>query len=668
LPLAALSGAAAALLLAGVGLARGGGVIEWLLVVRADLLTEPARLADATAASGRGAGALAVLVLAWALPLVAARAIRLRRRAADAWLPMGATLVGAMAVGKDDDLVPLIIFAAGAMLLTVAMASFARRRRWERRGMVEGQGVSVALVRRGWAATAGTVVLAWALTSIAVGAPLEAAWRAAGEWWAEQRVPSLGVRPGASFDREFAISTEFNPTMEAVARVSGAMSSSYLRVVTHDTYTGRGWTQAGQTGRPVAAGESLLADSSLELPNRVDGAEPATLTVTLDRDLEALMLPVQPVSVSVPSTVTQSASGPFLVSADTPDLSAGVAYEVAALVEAASGEGLAGAGEEYASQLAPYLELAGVSPQTRQLAARLTSGHTTAYHRAVALMDYLRGDDFRYATRAARPSVASGQDSVDFFLFDERGRVGFCEQFASAMVVLARSAGIPARLARGYFGGDPVDSDVFQVRAGNSHAWAELYFPGHGWQTFEATPAMPRVGRGEGPLRSVGPVESEPVSPAASPSAPPVRTPDESGGTSGGADWPSVALAATSAAAAVLVTFLAWRRRAARRGAAPPGDPSPAVLWARLDRGAKRAGLFPGPSETAYEFAGLMQRVMPELDRDIGLLASAYVAERYAAPGSRRVAGADLPGAWGRVRSGLLRLHLRRRLQWLARR
>ena len=123
-------------------------------------------------------------------------------------------------------------------------------------------------------------------------------------------------------------------------------------------------------------------------------------------------------------------------------------HQVAALIEAASAEGLAGAGEEYPSQLAPYLDLDGVSAQTRDLADRLTAGHATPYHRAAALMDYLRGADFRYATRAARPSVASGRDSVDFFLFDQRGRVGFCEQFASAMVVLARSAGIPARLAR----------------------------------------------------------------------------------------------------------------------------------------------------------------------------------------------------------------------------
>jgi hypothetical protein len=63
-----------------------------------------------------------------------------------------------------------------------------------------------------------------------------------------------------------------------------------------------------------------------------------------------------------------------------------------------------------------------------------------------------------------------------------------------------------------------------------------------------------------------------------------------------------------------------------------------------------------------------MQRVLPELDRDIGLLASAYVAERYAPPEAPRSHTSDLPVAWRRVSRGLLRFRLRRRLRWLARR
>ena len=660
LPLAAVPAANAALLLSG---ATTGS----LLSLRSDLLSMSPRLLDADHASGRLAGPIAVLVVSWATPLIAARAVRLRRRAADAWIPMGALLIGAMVVREHRDLVPLVAFAAAALLLTLAMTSAARRRRWARSRMVEGQGVSVAMARRGWAATVATVLVAWALTSIAVGAPLQDAWRAAGQWWTEQRAPSFGFRPGASFDREFAISAQFNPTMEEVAVVSGSRTAGYLRIVTHDTYTGVGWTQGGQRVAHVGGGDPLLTDASLEVATDTGGAAPTIVTITLDRDVSAILLPVQPVSVSPPSTVTRSAAGPFLVSVEVPDQSAGDSYQVTSLSEAASAEGLAGAGELYPSSLAPYLALEGVSQRTRDLAIRLTAAKSTPYHRAVALVEYLRGADPRYATRSELPPPGSDRDSVDFFLFDARGRVGFCEQFASAMVLLARSAGIPARLARGYVGGDPRESGAFQVRHRNGHAWAELYFPGHGWQVFEATPAVPRVGRGERPISSREPAESQPASPSASPSVPVERSPESSAGSGSGEDWAIAGLAGVAVVAAVAVLGLAWRLRRGRHRARRPAPP-PDLLWERLARGARRAGLVRRPSQTAYEFAGWMRHVLPELDPEISLLASAYVAERYAPPGARRSPVHDLPDAWRRVRSGLLRFRIRRRLRWLARR
>ena len=74
---------------------------------------------------------------------------------------------------------------------------------------------------------------------------------------------------------------------------------------------------------------------------------------------------------------------------------------------------------------------------------------------------------------------------VDYFLHESRR--GFCTYYASAMVMMARSLGIPARLTVGFAPGERVEDGVFGVTQKNAHAQAELYFHGYGWQIFEST-------------------------------------------------------------------------------------------------------------------------------------------------------------------------------------
>ena len=69
-------------------------------------------------------------------------------------------------------------------------------------------------------------------------------------------------------------------------------------------------------------------------------------------------------------------------------------------------------------------------------------------------------------------------------------RVGFCQYYASAMITMLRSLGIPARLVVGFAPGTrDTQRGGWLVRAENYHAWPEVYFPGHGWVEFEPTPA-----------------------------------------------------------------------------------------------------------------------------------------------------------------------------------
>jgi hypothetical protein len=88
------------------------------------------------------------------------------------------------------------------------------------------------------------------------------------------------------------------------------------------------------------------------------------------------------------------------------------------------------------------------------------------------------------------PTPAEGVDAVDDFLFSSRR--GFCEQIASALAVMLRTQGVPARLATGYLPGERDRiSGVWKVRASDAHAWVEVWFPESGWQAFDPTANVP---------------------------------------------------------------------------------------------------------------------------------------------------------------------------------
>ncbi len=133
-----------------------------------------------------------------------------------------------------------------------------------------------------------------------------------------------------------------------------------------------------------------------------------------------------------------------------------------------------------------YLRLPPLPARVGALALALTRGQPTVYDRVIAINKYL-WQHYRYDLSI--PPQRGAGDAVDYFLFEERR--GYCEQFASAMVVLLRSAGIPARLVTGYTSGmlNPL-TGLLDVRNSDAHAWVEVFFPGAGWVEFEPTPGF----------------------------------------------------------------------------------------------------------------------------------------------------------------------------------
>jgi hypothetical protein len=119
----------------------------------------------------------------------------------------------------------------------------------------------------------------------------------------------------------------------------------------------------------------------------------------------------------------------------------------------------------------------------QRTARQVTKGATNDFDRAVLLQDWFRSDGgFLYSTR---PASGNGSSTLQRFITTDK--VGYCEQFAAAMAVMARTLNIPARVAVGFLRASR-DKDTYVFSSHDLHAWPELYFEGVGWIVFEPTP------------------------------------------------------------------------------------------------------------------------------------------------------------------------------------
>jgi transglutaminase-like putative cysteine protease len=138
-------------------------------------------------------------------------------------------------------------------------------------------------------------------------------------------------------------------------------------------------------------------------------------------------------------------------------------------------------------QLQSDLQLPHAYPRVKALAEKITARTTTTEAKVQALIAWI-GAHTHYSTDI--PPLPPGADTVDEFLFGNR--VGFCEQISTAMAVMLRSIGVPAREAVGYVPGsyNPI-TDLYEVQGKDAHAWVQVFFPHYGWQSFDPTAVVP---------------------------------------------------------------------------------------------------------------------------------------------------------------------------------
>ena len=254
------------------------------------------------------------------------------------------------------------------------------------------------------------------------------------------------------------------------------------------------------------------------------------------------------------------------------------------------------------------------------LSKRLTTGKTSVYDKAMAIQQYLRATGgFTYSLTLAPPAKDqfgrdAGFDPLTNFLVTKQG---YCVQFATAMVMMSRAAGIPARMAIGFMPGTQAKG-VWTVTASDAHAWPELYLDGIGWTRFEPTPSRATPPGYAIPATSPRTAVGGRPPPRATTSTPRHSAPKDLGSPStDNGTSPNVALSLTSVlrwltrgwglvllgslvgllGSLIVPTAARWRRRrslAAARTAAQRVE----VQWELLTSSLGDLGIAPAPART----------------------------------------------------------------------
>ena len=287
------------------------------------------------------------------------------------------------------------------------------------------------------------------------------------------------------------------------------IKSHYYRYAIYSTYTGRGWDAAAlEPGEAAAASAAQVGEQPPA--GRYFLRQTYQIMAEHRAQLFSVNEPVQPDPGL--SLVRTSPDGSLLLEGKLSD------YSVISAATNVSADELASAPVDYPSAIrSTYLQLPPELPKRVQtLAARVARSAHDPYHQALLVQNYLR-ENYTYSLSA--PKAPGGKDLVDYFLFESQ--TGYCTHYASAMAVMLRSLGVPARVATGYATGTwNANQGAFQVSASNSHAWVEVYFSGYGWVEFEPTASqLPFIYRDTG--KPAAPLEPLPArSGQAGPSVP----------------------------------------------------------------------------------------------------------------------------------------------------
>jgi len=654
-------------------------------------------------------------------------------------LPPAMILVMNMVIytGEENLDLYLIPFLFAAMLLLVRSNLDARQWEWYVNGIQVPRRLHWQFFRIGTLLTVAALLMAWLIPSGDIQQRMNSfrefmqseSARQFAEFWNRLIEPIEGEGP-ATADYYGGDSLNLGGAIrlgdQVVFLVDAPNNNTryYWRSRVFESYVDGGWRPGWQQ-----AGDGLrVSDSAppLEInhePTMLGSARtPVQQTFTISSSPSRLIHAApQPVSVNVAGQADlrrlyepDNPQAPVNLSVIRPlrVLEPGSSYTVTSMMSEASAFDLRAAGTDYPAWLLdpadPNMKIFGsISARVIAKAREIVdeAGASNPYDQAKAIETWLRAN---ITYNEAIPPPPPDVDPLEWFLFDVQE--GYCTYYASTMIVMLRSLGIPARMAAGFAQGEWDGSlQRWVVRERDAHTWVEAFFPGYGWIEFEPTSAQAPINR-EGddqqqlpeapvlpaataiptltptPLPSPTPAAtSTPASgdtqpPQAPPTAtptpsptptvtpvivptvpPPVQPPPQND------SFLSFLFQAIGAALLFVLLILAivliglliywWWEWRGMGGLSPV-----ARAYARLERYLRLIGLRLGADQTPEERRVSVIDKLPQASRPVSAITHSYTEERYSQRNSARDArNADLADrAWPRVRESILVRWLRR--------
>ncbi|MFQ5576509.1 MAG: DUF3488 and DUF4129 domain-containing transglutaminase family protein, partial [Anaerolineae bacterium] len=473
-----------------------------------------------------------------------------------------------------------------------------------------------------------------------------------------------------------------------------APGGRYWRASVYDEYTGFGWRSSDQESVDIARNKQM---SALPL---FRARHPFTQTYTLFNEgalvLYAMANPVKfdrsglgKVSVIAPADAKNSPynywagkNRPWLeeityIESDS-RLKANEPYQVVSLVSQATQEQLRRDSGDYPNWITErYLQLPeGIPRRVFGLAEEITAQADTPYDKALAVETYLR-KNITYNEGIAPPPRS--RDKVDYILFDLKQ--AYCDYYATSMIVMLRSLGIPARLAAGFARGRPETLDnqerVYFVQNKDAHSWVEVFFPTYGWIEFEPTAAQPAIARyvertddfvgGPDPDRNLQEDAFDPLD----------RVEDIDAGQGEGADsfftinlpfWGQIqagkgAVRTIAIGGALLAVAVGgWSLYSRRKESQPDELPQVGSVYMAMLKLAAWMGFKKRAAQTPYEHAGQLGRSVPEIKPEVDLITTEFVRQNFSrAHSTTDVMRAKILAAWSAARPILYRAIFERR-------
>lgn len=638
--------------------------------------------------AGRFEFLLLLSILMWLIAYVSAWAIFRWQRVWLAVIVCGLALMLNITYAPGNLTGYLVLFVLLALLLVVRTSLAFYQQEWQRAKVGYSPELVYSFLRAGLIIAIVGILFAWVAPAALASQPVKEVWDKAGEPWRRLQEETNRLFQDLNYRNEpafitFTRSMKFGGPVEltdAPVMDVEAQTGRYWRVMVFHDYTSEGWTNTDLSQIIIDENDRRLDDPELAMRREV------TQTITLRQKLSlqgTIAAASQPLRSKLPliavvgqvahaedadpapesTPVPSSAVDPSVLYSRKP-LKAGDNYEVVSSISVAYADSLRQAGVDYPDWVTPrYLQLPDSLPERVSLLARqITAEQENPYDKAAAIELYLRSIPYNEKIDGPAP----GQDGVDYFLFE--AEEGYCDYYSSAMVVMLRSVGVPARYVRGYSQGFKEEGS-FRVLEQDGHAWPEVFFPGYGWVEFEPTAGEPVLVR-----PSSHDEEAEGIDDRNRLSAQRQQDqmddgfdPDQSQASLestsetlwkriGRLAWLSVALAALGLGLTALLMYRRHRRIEGLSIAERVYEDL--VDWVR-----RLLSISPLAHQTPNEYGDAVGRFLPAGRRSVKRIVDTYVGYRF---GGQAADDGQLDDAWRETKKALWRRWLQRRGEVLA--